>query len=265
MKHPQESSVLRMLLAPASPMGELARWMLMRHDLPCEEEMHAPVFNVLPGICAGGGTKIPVLVTPEGTLTGIHPVLDWIDKNTPASLWGETAEEQSANQALTNHILEHTMSPVIQYAYYHLLPYRDLVIPSALHQVPQWEEWLVRTFYPIWHAAMNRALKLSPKSAEAAKYEILTLCNRVEKELDNQPFLGGEKPCIADFTFAAMMGPLVLPAEYGVPLPAFDKLPPEMKAFTQSLRERAAGKLALRTYNIARGSRISLMPERLAG
>ena len=49
-------------------------------------------------------------------------------------------------------------------------------------------------------------------------------------------------------SFANALAPLVLPPEYGGPLPTFDEMPPELQAVVREMQSHPAGQFALRIY-----------------
>ncbi|MEA2123856.1 MAG: glutathione S-transferase, partial [Solirubrobacteraceae bacterium] len=65
----------------------------------------------------------------------------------------------------------------------------------------------------------------------------------------------GDRFTAADLTFAALAAPIVLPPEYGVPLPRLDELPAPMAAVVRELREHPAGKFALEMFRTERRAR----------
>ena len=61
-------------------------------------------------------------------------------------------------------------------------------------------------------------------------------------------YLVGDRFTAADLTFAALAAPVLLPPEYGWPLPSIDDGPIELLELRDRLRSRPAGTFALRLY-----------------
>jgi hypothetical protein len=60
---------------------------------------------------------------------------------------------------------------------------------------------------------------------------------------------GCTSTCAAsDLTFSALAAAVLMPPQYGVPLPQPDELPPAMGAVVRELREHPAGRQALRMF-----------------
>ena len=73
-----------------------------------------------------------------------------------------------------------------------------------------------------------------------------------ERLQDDRPFLLGDRLTAADLSFAALAAPVLLPAEYGVPMPALDETPAALQEVIRELRGTPAGAFALRLYRAHR-------------
>ena len=69
-----------------------------------------------------------------------------------------------------------------------------------------------------------------------------------ERLSDGREYLCGDSFTAADLTFAALSAPMVMPPEYGVPLPQPSELPSEMGAVVEEMRTHPAGRFALDMY-----------------
>src|SRR5262249_44411033 len=76
--------MLRLVTIPISHYCEKARWALERAGLPYREERHVQGVHRLAARGAGGGTTVPVVVTPGGAIGESQQILEWIDERTPA-------------------------------------------------------------------------------------------------------------------------------------------------------------------------------------
>src|SRR4030088_307618 len=70
-------------------------------------------------------------------------------------------------------------------------------------------------------------------------------CSRLA---DGRPSLVGERFSAADLAFAALAGAVLMPPQWGVPLPRPDELPPVAATKVRHLREHPAGRFALRMF-----------------
>ena len=65
---------------------------------------------------------------------------------------------------------------------------------------------------------------------------------------DGRPYLAGERFTAADLTFAALAAAVLVPPEYGTPLPQPDEMPDEVASEVRAFREHPAGAFALRMF-----------------
>lgn len=242
--------------ARVSPMVELARWLFERHRIPYEEEVHAPLLHVLATRRRRGGEEVPVVITGESMWKGARELIYGLDSKLrpDESIFQDGVRSRQENENLVNKLLELLTLTVRRYVYYFLLTRPDVLKPIATQAAPAWESFVVRTFYSRWRAGMARALDFSTSRIEEAPARIRGAFDIVEAELmmRRSNFLGGDRPGSVDIIFSALVAPLVLPEKYGSQLPSINQLPNELRKFTDELRERRAGRLALETYAVAR-------------
>lgn len=252
-----------------SPMVELTRWLFERYRLPYHEQSHAPLLHVLATRRNGGGTEVPVVVGAEGIWAGASEILDGLDaKSRPGDrLYGEEDRERGDNRRLIAELLQLLLPAVRRAVYYHLLPHRKLLLPVAVDGAPLWERAFVSLLYPLWRRLMARGLDLSTERMAEAQVATGKACDMIEAALVRRGtrFVGGSRPNSVDIVFSALLAPLVLPAEYGIKLPALDDLPPALQRIVAETRARPAGRLALQTYETARPPAQPYMPRRKGG
>jgi glutathione S-transferase len=76
--------VLRLITIPISHYSEKARWALERAEMRYREERHVQGIHRVAARRAGGGSTVPVLVTPDGAIGRSGEILAWVDERTPA-------------------------------------------------------------------------------------------------------------------------------------------------------------------------------------
>jgi glutathione S-transferase len=105
---------------------------------------------------------------------------------------------------------------------------------------------------------IDHFLDVTPATAKASEAEVREVFDAVGERLaDGRSYLCGERFSAADLTFAALAAAVVMPPEYGVPLPQPDELPPSAAAVVQDLRETPAGEHALAMFREERLSAFS--------
>ena len=136
-----------------------------------------------------------------------------------------------------------------RFAYYHLIPFRDLMIRPLSLGAPNFESKTVEVAYPVFAGTLRILLGLSAKKAEDSLDQIRKVFDAVDARLaDRKSFLVGGQLTLSDVAFAVAAAPMVLPPSYGGPIPSFDQMPAPMQAAINEMRARPAGAFALRMY-----------------
>jgi glutathione S-transferase len=133
--------------------------------------------------------------------------------------------------------------------YIHMLAARELALRFNNEGVPSWEDRAIRLGWPLARRFVGRVLEIRPgieTEDEAAVWREFDFV--AELLADGRPYLCGECFGAADLTFAALSASIVLPPEYGVPLPQPDILPLRMAELVERAREHPAGRYALALF-----------------
>jgi glutathione S-transferase len=104
--------------------------------------------------------------------------------------------------------------------YFHLLDHRDLTIHAwggNSPLVPAWQRFLLRALYPLLQLLIRKSFRISEGNYKRAVERIEALLSEIDTSLADgrSSILGDNQPNYADFTFAALSGPWLMPAGYG--------------------------------------------------
>jgi glutathione S-transferase len=134
-----------------------------------------------------------------------------------------------------------------------MLDQRELALPYNNAGVPAWEDHAIRRGWPLATRFIRQVLGIRPgievEDEDAVWRELDFVAGLLA---DDRPHLCGDRFGAADLTFAALAGALVLPPEYGVPLPQPDVLAPETATLVHRAREHPAGRYALELFAVER-------------
>jgi glutathione S-transferase len=126
---------------------------------------------------------------------------------------------------------------------------RDLAIAYGCTGVPGWQRRALPVVYPVAARTIDRVLDVSPETATRSEAVVRTVFEEVAERLGGgRPYLCGEHFTAADLTFAALAASVLMPPEYGVPLPQPEELPGPMAATVRELRVHPAGAHALAMF-----------------
>jgi glutathione S-transferase len=102
--------------------------------------------------------------------------------------------------------------------------------------------------------AIDRFLGISEEEARTAEVDVRATFDAVADRLaDGRRHLCGDSFTAADLTFSALAAAVLMPPEYGVPLPQPHELPPAAAAVVRELRAHPAGAHALAMFRAERG------------
>lgn len=111
----------------------------------------------------------------------------------------------------------------------------------------------------LWPLAVRlgkRELGIDPTKAEEDEQLVRNAFDAVAERLaDGRRYLCGDRFTAADLTFAALSASVLVPPQYGVPLPQPDVLPPDTASAVRAFRAHPAGAYALRLFRDERRRR----------
>ncbi|MBK9263947.1 MAG: glutathione S-transferase family protein [Polyangiaceae bacterium] len=229
---------------------EKVRWALDRTGIAYRESGHLPIFHALAVRRAGGWRSVPALVTNDGVINDSTNILGWIDKRAPEGhLYGRSDAERREIERIEDLCDEQLGPHTRRWAYFYLLPMRDLTLRMTRDSAPKVEHAVMSVVFPVARKMMQRAMKITPKGAERSRQKIDEVFDEIAKLLaDGRKFLVGDGLSAADITFASLAAVVVLPEQYAATLPRIDDLPAEARAGIRAWQEHPAGQFALRLF-----------------
>jgi glutathione S-transferase len=241
---------------PPSLDCELARFLLTYYGVTYEERRHVIIFSSFATLWHGATLLFPLAYNARYRLDTARRMIDYFDPLCPADrnllLTGSDHTLVESDWTTFNATLG---GATAVFAYYHLLPHREIMIDPLSEGAPNFEVCAVRWAYPIFSGLLSLLLRLSESSAAAALEQIKTIAQSVDERLaDGRRYLVGDRFSLSDMAFAVALAPLVLPANNGAPLPPLGAMPATMQSLNAELRARPAGRFALRIYQDHRGA-----------
>lgn len=240
-----------LITIPISHFCEKARWALERTGVPYRERAHLQVFHWFAVRRAGGGRTAPVLVWDGRVLGESADILDAVSAQAPPRLrlFPDDPEAAAEVRALERDFDERLGPEGRLWMYYELRGRGDLARDYGCTGVPAWQRRLLPLFYPVAVRVIDRTLGMNPETAARAEAAVGATFDAVAERLaDGRPYLCGENFTAADLTFAALAASVLMPPEYGVPLPQPEVLPAPMAAQVNEFRSHPAGAYALRMF-----------------
>lgn len=241
-----------LITIPISHYCEKARWALDWAGIAYKERAHLQVIHWVPVKRAGGGKTAPVLVLDDRVLADSAEILEHASALAPAGreLFPNDPAATAETRALLHNFDERLGPEGRRWMYFCLRGRRDIAIAYACTGVPAWQRRGLPLAYPFVSRIIDRYLDITPASAEQSEAEVRAVFDSVAERLgDGRPYLCGERFSAADLTFASLAAAVLMPPEYGVPLPQPDELPATMATKVRELRAHPAGAFALKMFS----------------
>ena len=240
-----------LITIPISHYCEKARWALDRAGIPYIERAHLQALHWFAVRRAGGGRTAPVLVWGDRVLADSADIVEEAGAKAPPHrrLFPDDPGAAAEVRTLQRDFDARLGPEGRRWLYHGLRGRRDIAIDYACTGVPSWQRRALPLAYPVVSRIIDRYLDITPATAAHSEAEVHAVFDQVGERLsDGRPYLCGETFSAADLTFASLAAPLLMPPEYGVPLPQPEELPAAMTATVRELRAHPAGAHALAMF-----------------
>ena len=241
---------MRLVTIPLSHYCDRARWALDHAGIEFTEEQHLQMLHRR-AVKNGGGTTVPVLFTDGTALADSRDIVAWADASADDSqrLYPRDTSMRGEIEALERGFADELGVETRLIAYHYFLTMKSAFLAYNGASAPRWQRTFARVMFPALKRLAARKVNISDATVAAAHETIGRYFDDVADRLsDGRRYLVGEQFTAADLTFAAMCAPVVLPTQYGVPLPQVAELDEEFRGVVQGLRDHPAGAYALRMY-----------------
>jgi glutathione S-transferase len=247
------SAPARPKLLTFAPMvdSETSRLLLHHYNVAYEERDHLFGWVSVLTFFHGGYGRVPLLYGAGCRLTGPWAIVQNFDLALPperrlAPADGPLAAQVKADWDSYNGQIG---ADTAVFAYFHLLPARDLMSPIFAAPVPPGEARITPTVYPLLAGLFRMLLRLSPERAAAAQARIRSIFDATDKRVaDGRLYLCGDRLTLGDIALAAASAPLLLPDGYCAKMPPVEAMPAPVADFIAELRARPTGKFVQRLY-----------------
>lgn len=241
---------MRLITIPMSHYCEKARWGLAHAGVDYVEEAHLQVFHYLAVRRHGSRGMVPVLITGTGAVADSTSILHCLDSRLPDTGKLYPGQQRQEIESLEEYFDERLGVETRRWVYFHWMNLSACeVLKTAAHGVPAWQRLIAPLLFPLLRSYLNRRLAISPANVDRGTAVIAGIFDEVAARLDDgRPYLCGSRFTAADLAFACMAAPVILPPEYGIPLPTPDQAPLPARDDIRRFRAHPAGQFALRLF-----------------
>jgi len=251
-----------LITIPISHYCEKARWALERADLDYVEKQHIQVIHRLHALRAGGGKTVPVLVCPEGVFGESTEIMEYADRvgSAPSPLFPRDPDLAAQVRALEHDFDENLGPHGRRWMYRQMSDEYELVRDFGVANIPAWEQRALPVMWPVAKRVIDRILNITPETVQLSIERVEATFDEIGERLsDGRRYLIGDQFTAADLSFAALSAAVLVPREYGTPLPQPELLPEPMASKVLELRAHPAGEFALRLYREERTPKMSVV------
>ncbi len=245
----------RLITIPISHFCEKARWALDRAGLDYREERHVQGVHQVVSRRAGGRGTLPVLVCEAGVLAESEEILRWVDEQVADDrrLFPPPGPERDDVLALSRWLDAGLGPDGRRWIYAQMLEDRTLMVRVNNQGVPAWENVLLRGLFPLMATFVRRELDVTANTVDADGPRVRHAFDEIAARLaDGRRHLCGDRFTAADLTFACLAAPVIVPPEYGLPLPRVDELSADVAAGVRAFRAHPAGAYAMGLFSTHR-------------
>jgi glutathione S-transferase len=231
--------------------SECCRFVLNHYDVAYRETPHVFGWASVLAVVHGATPQIPLWYGDGPRCAGPRAIVDYQETKCPPEKRlippnSRLAMQVNADWARFNGIMAGSTAVL---AYYHLLPHRDIMIEPFCRGVPAVEAAAVRMAYPAFAGLFRLLLRLNPANAADALTQTRILFDEADRRVSGgAPYLVGEALTLSDIALATAAAPLLLPENYGAPIPVFAGMPPELQAIISELRQHPTAGFVQRIF-----------------
>ncbi len=199
----------------------------------------------------GGKNTVPILVTGSQTFDDSGDIVQFAHQNCKKGrgLFPEDAAICEQVDDFGANIADAFGIEVRRIAYFQFLKLGRWFRKYNAACAPAWQRHCLELLFPIAAYGVKRHFNVNQSTVDRAEGIVLEYLDRIARRLANgEGFLFGDQFSAADLTFSSLFSPLLLPANFGVPLPKLEQLPSPLQTLIDNYRAHPAGQFALRMY-----------------
>jgi glutathione S-transferase len=235
-----------------SHFNEKVRWALDWKGIPHRRRSLLPGLHIPRVLWMTRQKSVPVLVLDGRVIADSTRIIAALEDAWPdPPLYPADATARRRALELED-FFDEQLGPHIRRSVFHdLLPHTDYAAALIATDFPPIVRRAYRALFPGIRLAMRADMRIDAPGAALGREKVVAALDRIESELRPSGFLVGDAFSVADLTAAAMLSPLLWPAEYPYAFPG--PLPEPAASFRAALAGRRGFTWASEIYRKHRG------------
>jgi glutathione S-transferase len=237
-----------------SHFNEKARWAFDYKQIPHERRSVFPGMQEIRARTLRGGTSTLPVIDVDGVRIGDSTrIIEELERRWPnPPLYPAGPDERRSALEVEDFFDEHCAHELRRVMFDPLLRHPELMAEATGTDRRRGGS-AVKVLFPVVNRAVRMKYNVTPEAAAQARATVEAALDRIEAELGPSGYLVGDSFSVADLTAAAVLSPLVMPAEFPYHQIGPDRLPDDLRDWRESLTERPAFRYAVDMYARHRG------------
>jgi len=232
--------------------NEKVRWALDYKHIPHVRRSLLPGAHIPRVLWMTGQKAVPVLVLDGMAIADSTRIIEALERRQPEPPLYPRRDQDRGRALALEEFFDEELGPHLRRTwFYELMPDADFTVAQVTVGRGRTTQRVYRGLYPVISAVMRADMRIDAAGAAVGRAKVQAALDRIAAELQPSGYLAGDAFSVADLTAAALLSPVVMPAEF--PYPLIAPLPPSAAHYRASLATHAAFKWAADIYRKHRG------------
>ena len=232
--------------------NEKARWALDYKRIPHVRRSLLPGAHIPRVLWMTGQKAVPVLVLDGAAIADSTRIIEALERRRPEPPLYPRQDEYRGRALALEEFFDEELGPHLRRTwFYEVMPDADFTVAQVTVGCGRTTQRVYRALYPVIGAVMRADMRIDAAGAEVGRAKVQAALDRIAAELQPSGYLVGDAFSVADLTAAALLSPVLMPAEF--PYPLVTPLPPSAARYRASLETHPAFQWAAGIYRKHRG------------
>lgn len=232
--------------------NEKARWALDFKRIPHVRRSLLPGAHVPRVFWMTGQKAVPVLVLDGKAIADSTRIIDALERWRPNPPLHPAEPSDRARAMALEEFFDEELGPHVRRTwFYEVMPDADFTVAQIAVGCSAGTQRIYRALYPVVSTIMRMDMRINAEGAEVGRAKIKASLDRIAAELQPSGYLVGNAFSVADLSAAALLSPVVMPAEF--PYPLVTPLPASAAKYRATLEGHPAFQWAADIYRRHRG------------